>query len=220
MYVQNFGKFADLGGNHDNSRTPNVRATNLGSRSDRQLPSTAIGLRVHRKDSNYSSSQQHISKITKKFTDLGETHNSSWTPNIGATNLKSYTGQQSLLPIISSTVIALNPLSRGNTANINTPFPEPLLRDLWQTAVKKDHTYKLLKNAIIKGDRRFPPDLHILADITECTVLNNYFYFRNALWIPHSKPLRTAILHKIHDSPINGHPGKENTFTLLIKDFY
>ena len=29
-----------------------------------------------------------------------------------------------------------------------------------------------------------------------------------------------AILYKIHDSPIGGHPGKENTFTLLIKDFY
>ena len=28
------------------------------------------------------------------------------------------------------TVITLNPLNRGNTADINTPFPEPLLRDL------------------------------------------------------------------------------------------
>ena len=29
-----------------------------------------------------------------------------------------------------------------------------------------------------------------------------------------------AILHKIHDSSITGHPGKENTFVLLTKDFY
>ena len=29
-----------------------------------------------------------------------------------------------------SIAIVLNPLNRGNTANINTPFPEPLLRDL------------------------------------------------------------------------------------------
>ena len=126
-----FGKFADLGGNHDNSRTPNVGATNLGSYSDRQLPSTAIGLCVHRKDSNCSSSRQHMSKIAEKFTDLGETHDSSRTPNVGATNLEGHTGQQSLLPTTSSTAVALNPLSRGNTVNINTPFPEPLLRDLW-----------------------------------------------------------------------------------------
>ena len=80
--------------------------------------------------------------------------------------------------------------------------------------------YELLKNAIIKGDCRFPPDLCTLADITECAVLNNYLYFRGALWIPNFEPLRTVILYKIHDSPITGHPGKENTFALLIRDFY
>ena len=37
--------------------------------------------------------------------------------------------------------------------------------------------YKLLKNAIIKGDCQVPPDLYALIDITECAVLNNYFYF-------------------------------------------
>ena len=80
--------------------------------------------------------------------------------------------------------------------------------------------YKLLKNGIIRGDRRFPPDLCILVDITKCAVLNNYLYFRGALWIPYYEPLRTVILHKIHDSLIAGHPGRENTFALLIKDFY
>ena len=80
--------------------------------------------------------------------------------------------------------------------------------------------YELLKNAIIRGDRRFPPDLCTSADITECAVLNNYFYFRGALWIPNFEPLRTAILYKIYDSLIAGHPGKENTFALLARDFY
>ena len=41
--------------------------------------------------------------------------------------------------------------------------------------------YELFKSAVIKGDRRFPLNLYILADITEYTVLNNYLYFRNAL---------------------------------------
>ena len=80
--------------------------------------------------------------------------------------------------------------------------------------------YKFLKNTIIKGDRQFPPDLYTLMDITECAVLNNYLYFRGALWIPNFKPLRTVILHKIHNFLIAGHPGKENTFALLTKDFY
>ena len=70
------------------------------------------------------------------------------------------------------------------------------------------------------GDRRFPPDLYTLADIIECAVLNNYFYFRGAFWIPNFKPFRTAMLCKINNSLITGHPGRENTFTLLTRDFY
>ena len=80
--------------------------------------------------------------------------------------------------------------------------------------------YELLKNIIIKGDRRFPPDLCTSADITECAVLNNYLYFRGALWILNFEPLRTVILYKIHNSPVTGHLGKENTFALLTTDFY
>ena len=80
--------------------------------------------------------------------------------------------------------------------------------------------YKLLKNIIIKGDRQFPTDLCTLADIIKYAVLNNYLYFRGALWIPNFEPLRTAILHKIHNSLIISHPGRENTFALLARDFY
>ena len=86
--------------------------------------------------------------------------------------------------------------------------------------MKEDPTYELLKNAIIKRDRRFPPDLCTSADITECAVLNNYLYFRGALCIPNFEPLRTVILYKIHNSLIAGHPGRENTFALLARDFY
>ena len=73
---------------------------------------------------------------------------------------------------------------------------------------------------MIKGDRQFPPDLYTLIDITECAVLNNYLYFRVALWIPNFEPLRIIILYKIHNSLITGHPGRENTFVLLARDFY
>ena len=141
-----------------------------------------------------------MSQIFEKFADLGGNHNNSRTPNVGATNLENHTNRQPL--------------------NISAPFLEPLLRDLWKTAIKENPTYELLKNVIIRGNRRFPPDLYTSADITECAVLNNYLYFRGALWIPNFEPLRTVILHKIHDSLITGHPGKENTFALLARDFY
>ena len=162
--------------------------------------STAAESHVYGKDLECLPFRQRVSQIFGKFADLGGNHNNSRTPNVGATNLENYTNQQPL--------------------DIFTPFPEPLLRDLWKTAIKENPTYKLLKNAIIRGDRRLPPDLCTSADITECAVLNNYFYFRGALWIPNFEPLRTAILYKIHDSLITGHPGRENTFALLARDFY
>ena len=65
-----------------------------------------------------------------------------------------------------------NLLGHENVPN-TTPFSEPLLQDLWQAAIREDPTYNLLKTAVIRGDRRFPPDLHIPVDITECTVSNN-----------------------------------------------
>ena len=51
-------------------------------------------------------------------------------------------------------------------------------------------------------------------------MLNNYLYFRGALWIPNFKAFRTVILYKIHDFLITGYPGRENIFALLTRDFY
>ena len=80
--------------------------------------------------------------------------------------------------------------------------------------------YELFKNIIIRGDRQFLPDLCTLIDIIKCAVLNNYLYSRGALWILNFEPLRMVILYKIYNSPVTGHPGKENTFALLTRDFY
>ena len=87
-------------------------------------------------------------------------------------------------------------------------------------AVKEDLIYKLLKNTLIKGDCRFPLDLYTPADIVKCLVLNSYFYFRGAFWILYYEPFCAVILHKIHDSPIISHPARENTFALLVRNFY
>ena len=72
--------------------------------------------------------------------------------------------------------------------------------------MKENPPYKLFKNIIIKGDYQFPPDLYTLADIKKCAVLNNYLYFRGTFWIPNFKPLWMAILYKIYNSLITGHP--------------
>ena len=77
--------------------------------------------------------------------------------------------------------MALNPLGYNNITNTAASFPEPLLQDLWQAAVKKDPIYELFKNTVIKGDYQFLLDLYTPADITECIILKNFLYFRGTL---------------------------------------
>ena len=102
---QIFEKFADLGENRGSSRTLHIETTNLESRTGRQpspsttlpttalTPSTHLESHVRGEDPDYSSPRQSVSRFSRKFADLGEKHNNSRTPHVGATNLESYTNR-------------------------------------------------------------------------------------------------------------------------------
>ena len=47
--------------------------------------------------------------------------------------------------------------------------------------MREDFIYKLLKNVVIRGDRRFLLDLYTPADMNECIGLKNFLYFCGAL---------------------------------------
>ncbi|KAJ6437630.1 AAA family ATPase [Purpureocillium lavendulum] len=99
-------------------------------------------------------------------------------------------------------------------------LPENLIGS-WSIGAREDQVFQQALNAVAKKARRFPPDLKLPINISECTIGDDgWLRYRDSLWVPDHEPLRTAILHEVHDSPITGHPGRENTFSILSRRFY
>ncbi|KAI1005946.1 hypothetical protein K3495_g2275 [Podosphaera aphanis] len=57
--------------------------------------------------------------------------------------------------------------------------------------------------------------------ISECLIdSEGYVRWRDRLVVPKFEPLQTALIHKVHDSPITGHPGREGTLSILARHYY
>ena len=48
----------------------------------------------------------------------------------------------------------------------------PCIENLWTTAVEQDRSFKEIKDAISRGDRRFPSQLKLQVTIAECSLDN------------------------------------------------
>ena len=81
-----------------------INDNRLQTRFKRLIPKTAVGNlsrvpaahsapHIYKKNSNYLPRRQRISKISGKFTDLGQARNNSQTPEIEKTNLGDRTCQ-------------------------------------------------------------------------------------------------------------------------------
>ncbi|KAL1952650.1 hypothetical protein VTO42DRAFT_4567 [Malbranchea cinnamomea] len=86
------------------------------------------------------------------------------------------------------------------------------LEDLWKTAELNDPQWQASVQAIKDGKARFPQNLELKVSISKCAVNAQGQLFRDQRWVPNSEPLRIRLLQAIHDSPINGHPGRELTY--------
>jgi transposase InsO family protein len=103
------------------------------------------------------------------------------------------------------------------------PFVESRDDDLvtWEQAREADRIYQEATRALANGARRFPPHLHLKVSISECTLdYQGYLRFRGRRWVPNSEPLRTTIIQSAHDSTITGHPGREETYTIISREFF
>jgi hypothetical protein len=100
------------------------------------------------------------------------------------------------------------------------PGPDDPLSDLWEEGIKEDATYQGAVQAIRQDCRKFPPSLGIKASLGECQLIDGALYFRERKWVPNSDPLRTALVAAAHSSPLTGHPGRENTYKILAREWY
>jgi hypothetical protein len=96
-----------------------------------------------------------------------------------------------------------------------------VLQDMWYQGIANDQVYIDARQAVLNGERRFPPHLELKASITECSVGEDMlFLYRNRKWVPASEPLRTTLMHETHSSSATGHPGREGTYKILARDFF
>jgi hypothetical protein len=95
------------------------------------------------------------------------------------------------------------------------------LMQLWNEVELHDDTYQRMAKAVRKEKRVFPSGLGIKVSIAECSLSSDgKLQFRGRRWVPDSEPLRTGLIQATHDSTIAGHPGREMTAALLMRQFF
>lgn len=100
------------------------------------------------------------------------------------------------------------------------PINDEKLAKLWKEALEANPRYYQIRHCVRSKDRSFPNEWGLAVSISECEVdANHRLKWRSRVWIPAYEPLRTAILQKIHDSPLSGHPGREALRDLVTREF-
>ena len=127
---------------------------------------------------------------------------------------------QLLLPIrMNSAEILNNDLSHSAAI-----FDDDELQTLWKQGVESDQDWRRARDAVLAGERGFPPEIAIKykANIAEFNVAaDNVLRGRdNRIWVPDYEPLRTAIMQRIHDSHLTGHPGKDTMVGIILRRWF
>lgn len=95
------------------------------------------------------------------------------------------------------------------------------LQSLWRDAEETDASYEAMAKAVQEGKRVFPSELQVKVSILECELDGQgRLLFRGRRWVPESEPLRTGLIQETHDSMIAGHPGREVTAALMMRQFF
>jgi hypothetical protein len=108
-------------------------------------------------------------------------------------------------------------LPRGDTI-----FEDKHLAALWDEGVAEDRQYGWRLQAVRDGARKFPRQAEApKTQIADCSLsAQGALQFRGRLWLPTWEPLTTAILQRVHDSPMSGHPGRNVLFKVLQRDYH
>lgn len=71
------------------------------------------------------------------------------------------------------------------------------------------------------GERRFPPEADTHQQIANCSLTaHGTLLWNGIVWLPAFEPLTTAVIHRIHDSNLAGHPGQAQTVAMIRRDYY
>ncbi|CAJ2661542.1 unnamed protein product [Trifolium pratense] len=103
----------------------------------------------------------------------------------------------------------------------NLPFEDNELNRMWYEGIEKDGEFRDIRRALLDDKPCFPPSVQTKISISECSIdEKGCVRWRDRLLVPQYEPLQTELIHRSHDSPTTGHPGREVTLSILSRDFY
>ena len=114
----------------------------------------------------------------------------------------------------------------GPQAVISPTLPQPpdeeeLINRHWTTAEDEDLLYQEVKNAVQEGQRSLSTTRKIAVSLSDCSTNDKgRLLWRNRTWVPESEPLRTGIIQIAHLSLQTGHPGREETYRIVAREWY
>ncbi|MBD2359459.1 DDE-type integrase/transposase/recombinase [Tolypothrix sp. FACHB-123] len=117
----------------------------------------------------------------------------------------------------------MHPVTVGKTSipQGEVLFETETLQGLWDRALERDDSYSAKVAAVRAGARLFPPEANSRLQVADCGFnAQGSLTWRGVLWVPKWEPLTTALIQRVHDSPLSGHPGRNTTFKLLRRDFH
>jgi hypothetical protein len=126
----------------------------------------------------------------------------------------------------SRTMRLLRPIEGGAVLNIHPLATEAYnsqqtIDTQWEHAYDQDHDYQKAIRAIREDARKFPPELQLKVSVSECSIdSQGYLRFRGRRWVPEFEPLRTKLIQIAHDSTITGHPGREETYAVVSREYF
>jgi hypothetical protein len=107
----------------------------------------------------------------------------------------------------------------GGQPRRNTPATGSLDEE-WTRAVEGDEAYRQAFDAVKSDRRKFPPELKLKTSVSECEITHGKLRYRERRWVPSSETLRARLISEAHDGTATGHPGRENTYKILARDFF
>lgn len=118
----------------------------------------------------------------------------------------------------------VNQVLLNDPATLANLFDDEELQALWRKGVETDKNWQRTRDAVMKGERSFPPDLALLfkTNIAECSVSADGVLRgrENRIWVPDYEPLRTAIMQRIHNSHLTGHPGRDTMVGIILRRWF
>ncbi|KAI0992859.1 hypothetical protein K3495_g15326, partial [Podosphaera aphanis] len=101
---------------------------------------------------------------------------------------------------------------------LDSPFHDPELEQLWQSALSNNERYWEARRIIQSDGRIFPNEWGLQWQVSECSLDHaGRLLWRDRLWIPYYEPLRTRLIQLTHDSSMTGHPGHYATRDLISR---